>query len=67
MFRFSLKCDGKQLRFTGKGVEKIKDDIEKNHHSKTNKWDATVDVLQVRKIIEHLNLHTTRAIGAYHH
>jgi hypothetical protein len=27
--------------------------ISKNH-SKTNKWDATVDALQVRKRIEHL-------------
>jgi hypothetical protein len=29
MFRFALKCDGKQLRFTGQGVEKINDDIKK--------------------------------------
>jgi hypothetical protein len=28
--------------------------IKKIHHSKTNKWDATVDALQVRKRIEHL-------------
>ena len=28
--------------------------IKKIHHSKTNKWDATVDTLQVRKRIEHL-------------
>jgi hypothetical protein len=27
---------------------------KKNHHSKTNKWDATVDALPVRKRIEHL-------------
>ena len=27
---------------------------KKIHHSKTNKWDATVDALQVRKRIEHL-------------
>jgi hypothetical protein len=42
------------LRFSGQGVEKINDDIKQNHHSKTNKWDATVDALQVRKRIEHL-------------
>jgi hypothetical protein len=54
MFRFSLKMYGKLLRFSGQGVEKINDDIKKNHHSKTNKWNATVDVLQVRKRIEHL-------------
>jgi hypothetical protein len=30
------------------------DDIKKIHHSKTNKWDATVDALEVRKRIEHL-------------
>jgi hypothetical protein len=36
------------LRFSGQGVEKINDDIKQNHHSKTNKWDATVDALQVR-------------------
>jgi hypothetical protein len=28
--------------------------IIKIHHSKTNKWDATVDALQVRKRIKHL-------------
>ena len=28
--------------------------VNKIHHSKTNKWDATVDALQVRKRIEHL-------------
>jgi hypothetical protein len=54
MFRFSLKKYGKLLRFSGQGVEKINDDIQKIHHSKTNKWDATVDALQVRKRIEHL-------------
>jgi hypothetical protein len=42
------------LRFSGQSVEKINDDIKQNHHSKTNKWDATVDALQVRKRIEHL-------------
>jgi hypothetical protein len=54
MFRFSLKRYGKLLRFSGQGVENINDDIKKNHHSKTNKWDTTVDALQVRKRIEHL-------------
>jgi hypothetical protein len=29
-------------------------DIKKIHHSKTDKWDATVDAVQVRKRIEHL-------------
>jgi hypothetical protein len=53
MFRFSLKSM-ENLRFSGQGVEKINDDIKEIHHSKTNKWDATVDDLQVRKRIEHL-------------
>ena len=51
---FFTKKYGKLLRFSGQGVEKINDDIKKNIHSKTNKWDATVDALQVRKRIEHL-------------
>ena len=51
---FFTKKYGKLLRFSGQGVEKINDDINKIHHSKTNKWDATVDALQVRKKIEHL-------------
>jgi hypothetical protein len=51
---FFTKKYGKLLRFSGQGVEKINDDMQKNHHSKTNKWDATVDALQVRKRIEHL-------------
>jgi tRNA/tmRNA/rRNA uracil-C5-methylase (TrmA/RlmC/RlmD family) len=51
---FFTKKYGKLLRFSGQGVEKINDDIKKNHHSKTNKWDATVDTLQVRKMIMHL-------------
>jgi hypothetical protein len=50
---FFTKKYGKLLRFSGQGVEKINDDIKKNHQ-KTNKWDATVDALQVRKRIEHL-------------
>ena len=45
---------GQRLRFSRQGVEKINDDITIIHHSKTNKWDATVDALQVRKRIEHL-------------
>ena len=45
---------GKLVNFSGQGVEKINDDIKKIHHSKTNKWDATLDALQVRKRIEHL-------------
>jgi hypothetical protein len=49
---FHLKV-WKVLRYSGQGVEKINDDIQKIHHSKTNKWDATVDALQVRKRIEH--------------
>jgi hypothetical protein len=40
------------LRFSGQGVEKINDDIEKYHLSKTNKWETTVDALQVRKRIK---------------
>ena len=51
---FFTKKYGKLLCFSGKGVEKINDDIKENHHSKTNKWDATANVLQVRKRIEHL-------------
>jgi hypothetical protein len=51
---FFTKKYGKLLRFSGQGVENINDDINKNHHSKTNKWDTTVDALQVRKRIEHL-------------
>jgi hypothetical protein len=50
---FFTKKYGQLLRFSGQGVEKINDDIQKIHHSKTNKWDATVDALQVRKRIEH--------------
>jgi hypothetical protein len=52
---FFTKKYGKHLRFSGQGVEKINDDIQKIHHSKTNKWDATVDALQVRKRIERLD------------
>ena len=51
---FFTKKYGKLLRFSGQGVEKINDDIKKIHHSKTYKWDATIDTLQVRKMIEHL-------------
>ena len=51
---FFTKKYGQLLHFSGQGVEKINDDIKKNHHSKTNKWDATVHALQVRKRIEHL-------------
>jgi hypothetical protein len=51
---FFTKKYGQLLRFSGQGVEKINDDIKKIHYSKTNKWDATVDALQVRKRIEHL-------------
>ena len=51
---FFTKKYGKLLRFSGQGVEKINDDIKKMIHSKTNKWNATVDALQVRKRIEHL-------------
>ena len=36
------------------GVEKINDDIKKIHRSKTNKYDATIDALKVRKRIEYL-------------
>ena len=51
---FFTKKYGKLLHFSGQGVEKINDDITKMIHSKTNKWNATVDALQVRKRIEHL-------------
>jgi hypothetical protein len=51
---FFTKKYGKLIRFSGQGVEKINDDIKIIHHSKTNKWDVTVDALQVRKKIEHL-------------
>ena len=51
---FFTKKYGKLLRFSGQGVEKINDDIKKIHHSKTYKWDATIDTLQVRKMIMHL-------------
>ena len=51
---FFTKKYGKLVRFSGQGVEKINDDVKKIHHSKTNKWDATLDALQVRKRIEHL-------------
>jgi hypothetical protein len=47
---FFTKKYGKLLRFSGQGVEKINDDIKKMIHSKTNKWNATVDALQVRPI-----------------
>ena len=50
---FFTKKYGKLLRFSVQGVEKINYDIKKTiHHSKTNKWDATVE--KVRKRIEHL-------------
>ncbi|CAC5386757.1 unnamed protein product [Mytilus coruscus] len=45
---------GRLVKFSGQGVEKINDDIKTIHHSKTNKWDATLDVLQVRKRIKYL-------------
>jgi hypothetical protein len=51
---FFTKKYEKLLRFSGQGVEKINDDITIIHHSKTNKWNVTVDALQVRKKIEHL-------------
>jgi hypothetical protein len=51
---FFTKKYGTLLRLSGQGIEKINDDIANIHHSKSNKWDATVDVLQVRKRIEHL-------------
>ena len=51
---FFTKKYGTLLRFSGQGVEKINDDTKQIHHSKTNKWDATVDALQVRKRKEHL-------------
>ena len=51
---YFTKTYGKLIRFSGQGVEKINDDVKKIHHSKTNKWDATLDALQVRKRVEHL-------------
>jgi hypothetical protein len=42
------------LIIVGKGLKKIDDDVKKNHQSKTNKYDATIDALKVRKRIEYL-------------
>ena len=42
------------LIIAGKGLKKINDDIKKIHQSKTNKYDATIDALKVRKRIEYL-------------
>jgi len=53
---FFLNRFGKLVNYSGQGVEKINDDIKKIHQSKTNKYDATVDDLKVRKRIEYLKL-----------
>jgi len=53
---FFLNRFGKLVNYSGQGVEKINDDIKKIHQSKTNKYDATVDALKVRKRIEYLKL-----------
>ena len=45
---------GKLVNYSGQGVEKINDDIKKIHHSNTNKYDATIDALKMRKRIEYL-------------
>ena len=42
------------LIIAGKGLKKINNDIKKIHQSKTNKYDATIDALKVRKRIEYL-------------
>ena len=47
---------GKLVNYSGQGVEKINDDIKKIHQSKTNKYDATIDALKVRKRIEYLSV-----------
>jgi hypothetical protein len=59
---FFTKKYGKLLRFSEQGIEKIYDEITNIYHSKTNKWDATVDILQVRKRIEHWHQRTARVI-----
>ena len=59
---FFTKKYGKLLRFSEQGIEKIYDDITNIYHSKTNKWDAKVDTLQVRKRIEHWHQRTARVI-----
>ena len=45
---------GKLVNNSGQGVEKINDDNKKIHQSKTNKYNATIDALKVRKRIEYL-------------
>jgi hypothetical protein len=45
---------GKLVNYSGQGVEKINDDIQKIQQSKTNNYDATIDALKVRKGIEYL-------------
>ena len=49
---------GKLVNHSGQGVEQINDDIKQIHQSKTNKYDATIDALKVRKRIEYMYLKT---------
>lgn len=49
-----VKTYGKLSKFSGQGVEKINDQVKMIHQKKTNKIDATVDALKVRKRIEFL-------------
>jgi hypothetical protein len=42
------------LIIAGKGLKKSMTILKKNHQSKTNKYDATIDALKVRKRIEYL-------------
>jgi len=46
---------GKLVKFSGQGVEKINDDIKRIHQSKSNKYDACLDALKIRKRIEFLH------------
>ena len=47
---------GKLVNYSWQGVEKINDDIKKIHQSKTNKYDATIEALKVRKRIKYLKI-----------
>lgn len=49
-----IKTYGSLSNFSGKGVEKVNDKIKSIHQKKTNKIDAAVDALKVRKRIETL-------------
>jgi hypothetical protein len=54
---FFTKKYGKLLRFSGQGLEKINDDIKKNHHSKTNKQTNNLSVVYMYLCIVYIISH----------